>query len=269
MTRLQIITKKFPCISYTKCGTGPALMLLHGFPLDGSIWDAIVPDLAQQFTVLVPDLPGVGQSILSKEGASIDDLAELVPAILKQEGLEACVLAGHSMGGYIALAAAELFPNLVQGLALIHSTANADSEEKREKRQRAIDLIENGGQAAFVRVALEDLLPSEFKLTNPDLIQAQIDRSLKVPDFTLVNAYRAMMARPDRKEVLARCVMPVLFVFGKEDTVIPYKACLQQSLLPNVSFVELYAACGHMSMMEYPERLQRDLRTFVGYCAGA
>ncbi|MEO6832469.1 MAG: alpha/beta hydrolase [Chitinophagaceae bacterium] len=259
-------TKHFSKISYSRSGAGSPLMLLHGFPLDGNIWSEIVENLSQNFTVLVPDLPGIGGSILDDKNTSIAELAEIVPAILEKEGLENCVLAGHSMGGYISLAVAALFPEKLKGLALLHSTANADTEVKKEARQKAIELIEKGGREAFIRVAISDLYTEDFRQENQHVIEAQTERSLAVPADTLVSFYKAMIARPDRKNVLQESVMPVLFVYGKEDSVIPYEPCLQQTLLPNVSFVKLYERCGHMSMKELPELLQADLRTFVGYC---
>lgn len=266
MTRKTIITKHFSNVSYSRSGAGEAIMLLHGFPLDGNIWSEIVEDLSRKFTVLIPDFPGIGDSILDDENTNIEQLAEIVPAILEKEGFENCVLAGHSMGGYVALAAAARFPEKLKGLALLHSTTNADNSEKIEKRRKAIELIERGGREPFIRTAISDLYAAGFGQENQQIIDTQIGRSLQVSAKTLICFYKAMISRPDRKSVLADSVMPMLFVYGKEDSVIPYKDCLQQTLLPNVSFVKLYENCGHMSMQEYPELLQVDLRTFVGYC---
>lgn len=266
MTQQTLTTKHFSKISYTRSGKGPAIMLLHGFPLDGNIWMDIVGQLASKFTVLVPDLPGIGTSILDDENASLAQHAALVPAILENENLENCVLAGHSMGGYISLAAAALFPEKLKGLALVHSTANADTEEKKEKRQKAIDLIEKGGREPFIRAAISDLFAEGFRQENPAVIEAQIERSLAVSGETLISFYKAMMARPERKSILQKSSLPVLFIYGKEDAVIPFKDCLQQTELPNVSFVKIYENCGHMSMNECPNLLQADLCTFVDYC---
>ena len=107
-----ITTKPFPGLTYTIQGQGPAIMLLHGFPASGSLWDKIVPSLAQSHTVLVPDIPGTGNSPLDGEEVSLEELAVVRPTVLDHAGIERCTLVGHSMGGYISLAVAELYTDL-------------------------------------------------------------------------------------------------------------------------------------------------------------
>lgn len=127
-----IHTDQFPCLAYRKFGEGPVIVLLHGFPENGNLWRDIWPALAKHNTVIIPDLPGSGESTFANEDLSIEHLAESVKLILDKEGIDEIVLAGHSMGGYIALAFAEKYPVMLRGLSLIHSTAAPDSDEKKK-----------------------------------------------------------------------------------------------------------------------------------------
>jgi len=121
---------------YKDEGSGPSLMLLHGFGMDGSIWDGIVKDLKKDFRVLIPDLPGIRHSGLSKEPLTMEWFADFIKAIAEEEGLKMFHLFGHSMGGYIALAFAERYPEMLQKFGLFHSNPLADSQEKIKSRER-------------------------------------------------------------------------------------------------------------------------------------
>ena len=127
-------------VAYQKLGTlKPAIMLVHGFPEDGSIFKYQYEFLKEKYTVLIPDLPGSGKSSYNEELKSVEDFAEILKEILRKENIDKCFLLGHSMGGYIALAFAEKFPQCLSGLGLIHSTAFADSEEKKATRNKNIE----------------------------------------------------------------------------------------------------------------------------------
>ncbi len=262
----HIRTEYFPTLSYRRLGAGPALLLLHGFPVDGSLWDEVSEILGGSCTLLIPDLPGTGSSELGPAPASIEQLASIVPAILDDAGIEDCVLAGHSMGGYIGLAALAKYGDRISGLSLVHSTAAADDEEKREKRAKSIALIDNGGREAFVKGMMPALFAPGFRDRNPGTVLHWTGEGLKVPAGTLTAFYRAMMERPDRVEELRDIRTPVQFILGREDSTIPWQNLIHQTLLPDVSFVERYPDTGHMGMIENPRRLASDLIKFVNYC---
>jgi pimeloyl-ACP methyl ester carboxylesterase len=242
-------------------------MLLHGFPASGELWDGVFFQLSQQFTVLIPDIPGAGNSRLEGEVATMEQLATIVPAILDDAGIERCVLAGHSMGGYISVAAAELFPERLSGLFFVHSTALADDEAKKEKRAKSIALIRKGGREEFIRGMIPALFEENYRNAHPDIINQMKEEGLKLPTESMIAFYTAMMNRPDRTEVLRDAIFPVGWALGESDSTIPWQSCLQQSTLPRVNFIELYEQCGHMSMLERPEALCRQLLLFSDYCA--
>ena len=259
-------TKHFPTLAYKRYGTGPAIMLIHGFPASGSLWSEVIAYLAQFLTVLVPDVPGTGESRLAGDAVTMEELATIVPAIFDDAGIAEGVVAGHSMGGYIALAAADLFRNRFTGLTLVHSTALADDDEKKEKRRKSIELIRKGGREQFIRGMIPGLFSEQFKNGHPEIIQERIEEGLKLPPESLIAFYNAMIDRPERLEVLRSAHFPIQWILGREDTTIPWQPCLQQSSLPVVSFVRLYDECGHMGMLEQKELLQKDLLMFVEYC---
>lgn len=266
METVIISTAQFSHLQYYKAGQGPAVVLLHGFPEDGCLWNNVVPGLADSFTVLVPDIPGSGASKLDKPDVSIEDLSHCINAILDQEHIEEAVVAGHSMGGYIALAFAAHNANRLKGLSMIHSTATADTEEKKQTRLKSIELIRKGGKEAFVKGMIPNLFSADFRERHPTVVKHLIERGIMLSSESMISFYNAMINRPDRTNILKDAAFPVQWVIGKEDQVVPVDSSLQQSRLANVNFVSLYANCGHMSMLEAPERLTNDLREFLVFC---
>jgi pimeloyl-ACP methyl ester carboxylesterase len=249
---------------YRKSGTGPSVLLLHGFGEDGSVFDSIIDGLQQHASFLIPDLPGSGKSDLLKSSPfTIDSLAHAMKAILDREQVSSCVILGHSMGGYIALAMAELFPGLLKGMGLIHSTAYADSKERLQKREQAIAFIDSKGAGAFLQMSLPGLFSSDFRKTHPATIQTLIESGKSFSKEALIAYYRAMIQRPDRTHVLKNVRYPVLLVMGDQDELIPANDLLLQSTLLQKPFVHQIAAAGHMSMLETPVELKTILRNYV------
>src|SRR5215207_7591047 len=132
-------------IFYRIAGMGKPVVFIHGFGEDGRVWDEAIYELKKQFQCIIPDLPGSGNSIMKNGDWSIEGLAEAVGSILDVEEIPVATMIGHSMGGYVTLAFAEKYPASLNGFALFHSSAFADSEEKRETRKRGIQFIEQHG----------------------------------------------------------------------------------------------------------------------------
>lgn len=265
-TIYNIQTPKFPAIAYRKSGQGPAIVLLHGFPADGSLWAQVWGKLAEDFTVIVPDLPGSGGSVWEAEELSIEQMAATVKAVLDHEKIDKAVVAGHSMGGYTAMAFADLYPEWLAGLSLVHSMASADSEEKKETRRKSIELIRKGGKEPFIKQMMPGLFAKGFREANPGVIEQQVKKGLEVNPGNLIAFYNAMINRPDRTSILLRLDCPVQWIIGAEDTIASPENVLKQSKLAIVNFVSIYDGCGHMSMLENPARLVKDLIEFSKYC---
>ncbi len=262
---ITIQTSQDTRLAYRKEGQGPAIVLIHGFPENGGLWQQVWPILAAKFTVIVPDLPGTGESELLPE-STMESMAECIVAILKNENIGKAVIAGHSMGGYVALAFAERFGDMVEGLSLVHSIASADNEEKKETRRKSIALIRKGGKEPFIKQMIPNLFSPSFKEAYGSVIEEQVKRGMELEADSMIAFYEAMIARPDRTDVLKSATFPVQFVLGEDDALIPSNVGLEQSRLSSCNFVSLYSNTGHMSMMEDPERLSKDLIDFADYC---
>lgn len=160
------------------------------------------------------------------------------------------VVIGHSMGGYIALALAEKYPELLRGLGLFHSTAYADSEEKKQSRKKIVEAIGEKGVAEFVRASVPNLFSPVTRKENPGLVEKQIARSCNFSAEAIVNYQLAMMQRPDRTMVLKNCSVPVLFILGKYDTAVPLKDGLEQCSLAELNYIHILEKAGHLGMQE-------------------
>lgn len=253
-------------LSYQCSGAGPAVVLLHGFGEDSSVW-AFQKVLEQHFQMLMPDFPGSGKSGMLAD-MSMESLADVVYFMLQNEGIEKCILIGHSMGGYIALAFAEKHETLLSGLGLFHSSAFADTEEKIATRKKGIAFMAEHGAANFLRTAIPNLYSTATKESKPTLIEQQLQAASGFSKETLIANYEAMIQRPDRTEVLRRIAVPVLFIVGRWDTAVPLQSGLSQCYLPQLAYIHVLDRSGHMGMMEEPEKTNAVLNQYVSETVG-
>jgi pimeloyl-ACP methyl ester carboxylesterase len=249
-------------VFYKTLGTGPTVVLLHGFGENGNIWQQQVEALAGSYHVIVPDLPGSGKSNLV-EDMSIEGLAACVYQILQTEKVNLCVMIGHSMGGYITLAFAEKYPDVLTGFGLFHSTAYADTEEKKVTRQKGIQFIEKHGALEFLKTSTPNLFSPATKENNNTLLEEHLQQAAAFSKEALVAYYKAMIQRPDRTNVLQKVQVPVLFVLGEHDTAVPLKDGLEQCHLPSVSYVQILQQSGHMGMIEEAEKSTTILKEYL------
>lgn len=254
-------------IYYNVTGKGPAVVLLHGFAEDGNIWNEQISFLQQHCQLIVPDLPGSGKSdLLKKENVTIEDYATCLNALLEHEGIGRCIVLGHSMGGYITLAFAEMFPAKLTGFGFVHSTAFADSEDKKNTRKKGIKFIEEHGVYPFLKSSTPNLFSDQYKKEHSERIAALIEQGKNFTKEALIQYYNAMIKRPDRTRVLQKSKVPVLFIIGSEDVAAPPEDLLKQVHLPKVSYIHIIKDVGHMSMWEKPSELNDHLLEFIKNC---
>jgi 3-oxoadipate enol-lactonase len=206
------------------------LMLLHGFCEDQQLWAPLLPHL-KSARLLSIDLPGFGGSDLPL-ASGMDVYAEAVCAVLNERGIERCVLAGHSMGGYTALAFARHFPERLSGLGLIHSHPFADDPVRKENRRRGIELLQAGKKDAYVAQLFPGLFAPAFAQQHPKIVEAVIARGRRQPAAGIIAALEGMMDRPDSLEILHSLRCPALMVLGEEDSIIPPNEALRTALRP-------------------------------------
>jgi pimeloyl-ACP methyl ester carboxylesterase len=194
---------------------------------------------------------------------SIEDYADAINMILENENIHLCTLIGHSMGGYITLAFAAKFPDKLNGFGLFHSTAMADSIEKKTLREKSIAFLQSHEQKAFLEEAIPNLYGAVYKAKNPEGIAKHVEESGNISASALISYYRAMIQRPDRKEVLQNFPKPVLFIMGEEDKTVNLQESLMQCHLPRESHVHIWKAVAHMGMQEAAEKTNHTLLAFL------
>ena len=251
-------------IHYRVVGKGNPVILLHGFGEDSSIWDYQVKHLQQKNKLIIPDLPGSGQSALLAE-TNMETMAEVVNAIVENEihNAEKIKLIGHSMGGYITLAFMEKYHTLVSGFGLFHSTAFADSEERKKARKKSIEFIQQHGAYEFLKTSIPNLFAEENHTIKKEEIKKLIEQGHNFSVQALVSYYEAMINRPGRTMILKNAKVPVLFVMGVYDNAAPVKDMLQQCYLPEKSYIHIFQNAGHMSMLEEKEKSNRVIDNFI------
>jgi pimeloyl-ACP methyl ester carboxylesterase len=251
-------------IVYNKEGDGETVVLLHGFGENSNVWKNQQPALAS-YQLIIPDLPGTGPSEMISD-MSMEGLAEVVKRILEVENINKCILIGHSMGGYIALAFAEKYPGMLTGLGLFHSTALADTEEKINARKKGIQFIKDNGAYPFLKNMIPGLYSEESKQSKTYLIDQHLEESKSFSKEALITYYESMIKRPERTNVLKTSTVPVLFIAGKDDVAVPLDDILTQSHLAEVSFIYILEQSGHMGMAEEIEKANQILVTFIAAC---
>jgi len=248
-------------LHYEVIGQGPALMLVHGFGEDSSVWRH-QREAFPGYQLILPDLPGSGASELIDD-MSMEGMANSLLAILDQENVQQCILIGHSMGGYVALAFAEMYENRLRGLGLFHSTAFADTAAKKETRQKGVIFIQEHGAFAFLRTSTPNLFSPLSKQSHKNQIEEQILRSENFTDAALIHYYESMIKRPDRSSLLKTTTLPVLFIMGRHDTAVPLPDSLQQCHFPALSYVHILEQSGHMGMLEQANESNRYLLEYI------
>jgi pimeloyl-ACP methyl ester carboxylesterase len=247
-------------IIYSRTGEGVPLVLVHGFGEDGSVWKNQF-NAIDGFNVIVPHLPGSGSDMIAD--MSMEGQATWLHDFLVHLQIDACIMIGHSMGGYITLAFAEAYGSMLRAFGFCHSSAYADKEEKKETRRKGIEFIRAHGAWEFLKTSTPNLYSPASRSGKQAMIEEHINLCKKFTDDALIAYYEAMINRPDRTRVLKEAQVPVLFIMGKEDAVVPLEDALKQSHLPQEAHIFILAESGHMGMVEEPEKTSQYIRSFL------
>jgi pimeloyl-ACP methyl ester carboxylesterase len=194
-------------------------------------------------------------------------MAEAIAVVFKAENIELAVIAGHSMGGYVALQFAVDNEEQVSGLVLFHSHANADTDEAKENRRRTINIVKQN-KGGFIRQFIPDLFDQRHVANYSDAIQKlQEQASLMTPE-AIIAALEGMRDRPNQLQYLLLTEVPVLFIIGKQDSRMPYNQLLAQAVIPSHSEALLLEDVGHMGYIESPVKTVQAIRHFAMRCYG-
>jgi pimeloyl-ACP methyl ester carboxylesterase len=258
----KIILYQDKKIFYRSAGNGDPVMLVHGFGEDGNVWDKQVEHFKNKYHLIVPDLPGSGESEMIDD-MSMDGIAEVLHTIIHGENIDKCTVIGHSMGGYITLALVERYWNHVNAFGLFHSSAFADTEEKKATRKKGIEFIKQHGAFEFLKTATPNLFSPNSKEQTPNSINDFIESLKGFTSKALISYYEAMMSRPERSSILKKTTNPVLFVAGEHDNAVPLNDILKQCHLPEKSYFHVLKNSGHMGMIEEAQNANRILEEFL------
>ncbi|MFV8341379.1 alpha/beta fold hydrolase [Flavobacterium sp. XS2P39] len=246
-------------ISYSDTGKGTAIVLLHGFLENKGMWNFYIPEFAKKNRVITIDLLGHGESECLSYVQTMEDNAEAVQAVLSELRIRKAIFVGHSMGGYVALAFAELYPENIKGLVLLNSTSTADSEERKINRDRAIKAVKQSFMN-FVSLSIVNL----FSESNRDRLSSEIEsvkkEALKTPLQGIVASLEGMKIRKDREVLLHLTPYPKLLILGEKDPVLNFeetKGQIENTTTKLVSFPD-----GHMSHIENQDQLLKVLSAF-------
>ncbi len=237
----------------------PTIVLLHGHPVSPVIWDFLTSSLEDEYAVIKPDF-----SRLTNH-TSVEAYADELQGQLSSSEMGACVLIGHSMGGYIALALADKHPERVKGIVLFHSTAFADpdTDEQRQKRQDAQTMLETAGGHAFVEKTIPGLFSDEHRQSLASTVQQLVDAHKDLPTEAMLAGLQAIRTRPDRSGMLQNADFPILVIAGRHDKAIPFERSEElKQKLPNAEFVVLEHAA-HLGMVEEPEASLLAIKPFL------
>ena len=252
-------------VRYSDTGKGRVIVLLHGFLCSHEIWDGFIKSLSNKFRVIAIDLPGHGETPSIGYYHSMELLAQSVKAVLDKCGVRRYAIAGHSMGGYAAMAFAELYPENVSGLCLFNSTSYADSEDKKKDRERVIRLVKREHKHYVAEV-----VTSLFAPENVPKLKKEIEKvksiAEKVTKQSIINSLEGMKERKSRDLIFKFATYPVLFVVGKKDSVIDYETMYPQMGLCKYPSVVMLDNAGHMGFYEAPKETVKGLRKFASRC---
>ena len=248
---------------YRSPGKGKPVVLLHGFCETGQVWDSFYPELAKEHHILIPDLPGFGKSDPLPAGFRIKDVAESVFQWMHSLKIEKAAVIGHSLGGYVALELAKAHPGAISGLGLFHSTAFADTDEKKETRNKVIEFVKNNS----VEVFADTFIPQLFYTNNRSRLEADVNQMVKIARATaletLVEYTRAMRDRNDCISVLKELDTPILFIAGDRDTSVPLEKSQEQVPMIKNPVFHILKDTGHMGMFESRELALKFVKEFL------
>ena len=256
----MILDYKNAAIFYTDQGKGTVVVLIHGFLENSTMWDKITPELSKRNRVITIDLLGHGKSDCLGYVHSMELFAETIAAVLKELRIRKCILVGHSLGGYVALAFAEQHPQKVKGLCLMNATSNEDNSERKSLRLRANKMISNNF-TNMVRMSFANLFGPKSKTIFKEEMELAISEALKTPVQGYIAAQEGMQLRVNRNHILTENTFKKLLIIGEKDPVLDFKTSLKEAEKTNSKIIVF--PDGHMGHIENKLALSDALTDFL------
>ncbi len=245
---------------FTDEGKGEAVVLLHGFLENSSMWTNLGPEISKNHRVVTIDLLGHGQTDSIGYIHTMEMMAEAVKAVLEHLQIEQAKFVGHSMGGYVALAYAENYTSDVAGLCLMNSTAQEDSDERKLNRDRAIKAVKQNHRA-FVSMSVANLFAPENREALKEAIDFVKEQALDTSLQGIVAALEGMKTRKDRTSFFKTLPISKMLIVGRKDPVLEFNTTVSHVEHSDVKIVEF--PDGHMSHIENKKELTYNILHFI------
>jgi pimeloyl-ACP methyl ester carboxylesterase len=264
----DIINFKGAKIRYRVEGSGTTVVLLHGYLESLDIWNGFSAGLAKKYRIVSIDLPGHGKSGIVSDVHTMEIMAEAVNGVLSEIHADRCTLIGHSMGGYVTMAFADLFYERLYGYSLFHSTPFADTKEKRQARDREIEMVDQGWKDLICKTNI----PRAFAGVNVKKLKNEVGRAIQIaedtPDEGIKAVLQGMKMRPDRSQILLNSDIPVLVILGRQDNYIPFNEVKDKIKLNARGEIHVLDGSGHMGFIEEPLKSLELVTSFIKKSAG-
>ena len=245
-------------LHYKKEGTGEALVLIHGFLENLSMWDEMAVKLSKTHQVIRVDLPGFGKSDCIDDIHSMELFAECIQQLLNELNVDKFTFIGHSMGGYVGLELLKICHEKINHIILFHSTAKADSEQKKNDRSRAIKMVKYK-QNVYLKTAISFLFPKQFQTSFFGHIQKMIEEAKNLHTSGIIAALKGMQQRKDCNELLKSLSCRKTYIAGTFDPLLNIATLRVEASNNEANFIEMENA-GHMSHFECPSE---TINTFL------
>ena len=264
-----VTVEKGATLHYRDVGSGdPPVVLLHGFPFSSALWDPQLVALSNDYRIISPDLRGFGRSPASAQPYSIAQLADDTASLLDQLGLERAVIAGLSMGGYVAFEFFRRHPHRVTALILADTRPDPDSREARDGRAKMAQSARDAGSAAVTQQLMPKLLASGTSANKPQVAE-ELRKMMETQDpEAIAAALMAMAERADSRPLLRTIDVPVLVLGGSEDAITPATDTREWANAIAGARVEFIEQAGHVSNLEQPEAFNKLLLDFLSALPG-
>jgi pimeloyl-ACP methyl ester carboxylesterase len=250
-------------IGYDDFGAGKPVVLLHGHPLNRSMWSEQVEVMQQDYRVVCPDLPGYGETPLVSDVSTMNEMAQDVAALLDYLKLETVILGGLSMGGYAALEFYNLFPKRIFAFILADTKAASDAEEARQKRLETAEKIEKEGIEPLAEEMLPKMLAPTTHSSKPETVERVRQMILATKPAAAAAALRGMAERNDHTKLLAEINVPTLVLVGEMDELTPPAEAEKMHRAINESRLVKISNAGHLSPLENPAEFNKALLGFL------
>jgi pimeloyl-ACP methyl ester carboxylesterase len=254
-------------ISYSDSGSGEVILLLHGYLELSEVWNGFAEKLRSEFRVISVDLPGCGLSDIYGDVHSMEFMARAVRELIKSLGIKKIFITGHSLGGYVALAFLEFFPDNLSGYCLFHSQPFPDTPAALEKRRREIEIVKMGKKnLMYPDNVIRMFAPTNLE-TFSDALQRSKDIASRISGEGIIAVLNGMMIRPSRLSLMEEGKVPCLWILGSMDNYIPCEFIQTMVSLPANARVVVLKNSGHLGFIEEEKLAVKVVSDFVNNLA--